>query len=497
MDFSSSTTDPTAGLSVPTQVFSDNVQDLLGVSTLPKNPSAIFTVNSTADVVDDSDNVMTLREAINQANNYQGESLIVFERSLFANPQTITLNLGELNITHNLDIIAPHDQLTGMDLVTVSANKASRVFEIGTDATVTLSGLIIADGGIRVDNLQGSRVAIDNGGGIKNNGALTLDSSIVSNNSITDPSRNNPVSGGGIYNGGTLDVRNSTITGNEAGVGGGISNQGTLIVSNSTLSNNLASQRVTTLGGGIYNTGTAKVLDSTFDDNRIITNAGASGSGIYNAGNFVLSNSTLKNNSTVSAFSDGGGIFNTGTGSLEITNSTLDHNSAKDEGGGLVNNGSVTVNNSTFTGNSAADGGGISNDGIITISNTTISGNSASGKSTLAVSSDSNVNNGGGIYNRGTLTLVSSTLTINSATNGGGIFNSLGSPYSYPDIANVQNTIIASNLLNENGINPDVSGIFTSNGDNLIGDRTGSSGFDALGDVVGTSDNPITQDLLP
>ncbi|MDF5727584.1 MAG: hypothetical protein PUP92_05975 [Rhizonema sp. PD38] len=152
----------------------------------------------------------------------------------------------------------------------------------------------------------------------------------------------------------------------------------------------------------------------------------------------------------------------------------------------------VTVNNSTFTGNSASDAGGISNNGTITISNSTISGNRASGKNTISVLASGNVNNnGGGIYNRGTLTLVSSTLTLNSATNGGGVFNDPGYPYFNPGIANVQNTIIASNLLNENGINPDVSGTFTSNGDNLIGDPTGSSGFDALGDVVGTSDNPI------
>lgn len=36
-----------------------------------------------------------------------------------------------------------------------------------------------------------------------------------------------------------------------------------------------------------------------------------------------------------------------------------------------------------------------------------------------------------------------------------------------------------------------MSGDFISNGYNLIGDGTGSSGFTALGDQVGTSDNPI------
>ena len=46
--------------------------------------------------------------------------------------------------------------------------------------------------------------------------------------------------------------------------------------------------------------------------------------------------------------------------------------------------------------------------------------------------------------------------------------------------------------------NLDVSGIFTSNGYNLIGSSTGSTGFDeTIGDLVGTSDNPIDPRLAP
>lgn len=101
MDLPGSTTDYQSSLSaLSTPIFSDNVQDLLGVG-MPKNPSAIFAVNSTADVVDDSDGVTTLREAINSANANVGDSLIVFDRSVFSTAQTITLNLGELDITHN------------------------------------------------------------------------------------------------------------------------------------------------------------------------------------------------------------------------------------------------------------------------------------------------------------------------------------------------------------------------------------------------------------
>ncbi len=193
----------------PTPVLGDNVQDLLGTGALQVNPSAIITVNSTNDAVDDfNSSVTTLRDAINQANASNGDSMIVFDRSLFTTAQTITLNLGELDITHNASIIAPRDPLTGGDLLTVSGNKASRVFEIETGATVSIDGLIVADGS----------VTNDNGGGIKNSGTLTLDSTIVRNDSATANGYNlrNLVNGngGGIDNSGTMTVYNSTISGN-------------------------------------------------------------------------------------------------------------------------------------------------------------------------------------------------------------------------------------------------------------------------------------------
>ena len=202
MDLSSPTPTPNSPL-VP--VFGDNVQDLLGTGTINVNPSAIITVNSIADTVDDpSSGVTTLRDAINQANGDTGEDLIVFDRELFSTAQTITLNLGELDISHNLDIIAPRDSLTGGDLVTVSGNNASRVLEIGGNATVTLSGLIVADGS----------VIGDDGGGIKNSGILNVSNCTISNNNsaLISGSGGN---GLGIYNNGILTVNNSTIRGNK------------------------------------------------------------------------------------------------------------------------------------------------------------------------------------------------------------------------------------------------------------------------------------------
>ena len=515
---------PTIGASL-TPVFADNVQDLLNVGALNVKPTGIIVVNS----IDDApsvDGVTTLRDAINQANSDAGEDLIVFERSLFSSQQTIRLNLGELDITHNLDIIAPSDSLTGNDLLTVSGNKTTRVFEIEAGATVSLNGLIVSDG----------LVTISNGGGINNSGNLTLDNSIVHNNSTDSRNQSTPEfsdysNGGGIYNSGTINIRNSTISdnvivGRSNSGGSGIYNSGTVVFSNSTLSGNFINDPFISYnsgGGGIYNSnGTVVFSNSTLSNNSVGGGSGigveGGGGGIYNNGGRVeVSNSTLTNNSSYGSNPNGGGIFNSGT--LEVSNSTLSGNSviglynvvkstkgggiytqsgtvlvsnsaivnnrASTGGGGIsIENSSVMVSNSTLSGNlivgsrygnTANDGGGISNGGTLTLNNSTLSGNSA--------------NYGGGIFNSGTLTLLFSTLTQNRATNGSGVYQS--SSTLSPSTTSVRNTIIASNLLNPNGINPDVSGDFISNGYNLIGDSTGSTGFGVTGDIVGTGDNPI------
>ncbi|MBR8836074.1 MAG: hypothetical protein DSM106950_19130 [Stigonema ocellatum SAG 48.90 = DSM 106950] len=428
-------------VSTNTPVFGDNVQDLLNAGLLNVNPTGIIVVNSIDDIPEQP-GVTTLRDAINQANADPGEDLIVFDRSLFSSAQTITLNLGELDITHNLNIIAPKDELTGGDLVTVSGNNASRVFEIGTPATVSLDGLIVANG----------KVTGDNGGGILNSGILTLDNSIVRNDSATGIMVD-AGNGGGIYNSGTLTVNNSTISGNSVTLNGGIGGN----------------------GGGIYNSsGSVEVNNSTISGNRANTLGGSgSGGGIYNSsGSVEVSNSTISDNN---ARVNGGGIYNANAGNLTVSNSTLGGNSAG-SGGGIYNNGTSTVSNSTLNTNSAFLGAGIYNynNSTLEVRNSTLSSNSA-------------LQQGGGIYNGGTLRLVFSTLTLNKAgMSGGGIYGT----------ASVRNTIIALNLKDAVNINIDVSGTFSSNGYNLIGDSTGSTGFDqAIGDIVGTSNNPIDPGL--
>ncbi len=175
------------------------------------------------------------------------------------------------------------------------------------------------------------------------------------------------------------------------------------------------------------------------------------GGGIRNSGTLTVTNSTLSGN-TASGDS-GGGIYNNGT--LTVTNTTLSGNTAT-FGGGIANNGTLTLTNSTLSGNTVTNGGGIFNSGTLTLTNSTLSNNSAS-------------NNGGGIANAGPLTLTNSTISGNSATSGGGIFNtnsaltlnntivanstSGGDCFLFAGTINAQHSLIMDGLACINGTN--------------------------------------------
>ncbi len=180
----------------------------------------------------------------------------------------------------------------------------------------------------------------------------------------------------------TANIGNLTIANGNASSGGGIKNDGTLTVTNSTLSDNVGGIGGGDGGGGIENTGALTVTNSTFSGNSASGDY-AVGGGIGSAGTLTVTNSTFSGNS---ASFDGGGIYNN-SGPLTVTNSTFSGNSAP-FGGGIYNvYGPVKVTNSTFSGNSATTsganggfGGGIENGfyGTLTVTNSTLSGNSAS-----------------------------------------------------------------------------------------------------------------------
>ncbi|WLE96884.1 MAG: choice-of-anchor Q domain-containing protein [Candidatus Electrothrix communis] len=143
------------------------------------------------------------------------------------------------------------------------------------------------------------------------------------------------------------------------------------------------------------------------------------GGGIYsNGGSLTLNNSTVSGNL---AAGNGGGIYSNG-GFLTMTNSTVSENSNSaypygtgiNYGGGIfIDDSIVTLINSTVNRNEAwSSGGGIySNGSTLTLTNSTVSGNSTF------------YDNGGGIYaNSSTLSLTDSTVSENKGFFGGGIY---------------------------------------------------------------------------
>jgi hypothetical protein len=104
---------------------------------------------------------------------------------------------------------------------------------------------------------------------------------------------------------------------------------------------------------------------------------------VNNGGTLTLNNSTVSGNTASGSNVLGGGILN--QGALTITNSTISGNTVSgqgSDGGGIANgpNSMVTLTNSTISGNtSSSKGGGISNFGSqVDIEFCTIYGNEAS-----------------------------------------------------------------------------------------------------------------------
>ena len=167
-------------------------------------------------------------------------------------------------------------------------------------------------------------------------------------------------------------------------------------------------------GAGIYNAGSLTVTSSAIDDNSAMV-----GGGIDNTGSLTVTNSAIDDNSATGSLSGGGGIYN--AGSLTVTSSAIDDNSAygyyeDTYGGGIYNSGTLTVTNSTIDNNSAYSyysGGFGSGGGIYNAGTLTVA------NSTIDNNSANNYGNGssygGGIYNSGTLTVTNSTIDNNSA----------------------------------------------------------------------------------
>ena len=336
---------------------------------------------------------------------------------------------------------------------------------IGADsgAGIYIGGGVAAITSCRIRN----NYAADGGAIALNGGNLTLNSTTVSGNTATGD-------GGGIWIGGSSIV---TLT-NGAGIidnqvpqqaldvdsrGGGIfldSSTSTLqFGANIRIESNQAG-----LGGGIYNRrGAIVTLAGAGNGVNFVGNtARLNGGGILNReGQIRLSDANFTNNRANGTAPNGlgGGIYNYGTqarpSNVFITDVTALRNMSR-VGGWLENgaNGNSRITNAVIAFNLAPMGGGIddSDGGTTVLVNSTVADNSAT--------------TGGGIdlQAAGIISLTNDTIAENSATTGGGIYAQAGASVT------IGNTIVASNT-------DDVSGALTSNGNNLIGNTAGSSGW--------------------
>ena len=205
--------------------------------------------------------------------------------------------------------------------------------------------------------------------------------------------------------------------------------------------------RIFTVPAGV----TAEISGLTLADGRI---TGEFGGGIFNAGTLTVTNSTLSGNvSTPSLIPSGGQLL-----------------PFAGMGGGIYNSGTLTAIDSTLRGNSALEGGGIDNDfsGTMTVTSTTFdrNGSQAGGGGILNLGIGSLVNStfsgnvtsgvGGAIRNSATLAVADSTLSGNSAFTGSGVYTVFG-------VLRVTSSILANDGDN-------LVGSFTSGGHNLFSD---------------------------
>jgi predicted outer membrane repeat protein len=201
-------------------------------------------------------------------------------------------------------------------------------------------------------------------------------------------------------------------------------------------------------GGGIVNYGTLILINSIFAHN-----SAASGGAVSSAGTLTISDGLFSFNSAT----DGGAVSNGGT--MTITSSVFSDNSALAQGGGLAIGGTSstsTIRNSTFLRNSAGGaGGGILNFSTLTIANSTFSGNSTTG------------NNGGGMANGGTATILNSTFSGNSAAISGGALD-MWDPGSGSTTTIVRNTILANSTAGGDCANDSPAQEILDGGNNII-----------------------------
>ena len=235
------------------------------------------------------------------------------------------------------------------------------MFTVSAMSVVDISGVTVRNGLSAISNpgtltLTNTSISDNIGTAIYNEGGtLTVRDSVMADNTSRD-------NGGAIYNRsrGSVTVTNSSFSGNTGNIGGAINNFGDVaifMISNSTFDGN----RSTRWGGAIAASGKLVEIADTTITNNVTAEVG--GGGIVNFTELILTRTMVSRNT---ANNRGGGIWNTSTGTLLATNSTislnrLSGNDTNARGGGIETDtfASTTLVNTTVTENTGVVGPGI------------------------------------------------------------------------------------------------------------------------------------------
>ena len=370
-----------------------------------KLPLTSFVVTTNLDVVDATDGLISLREAITAANTNAPFSDAVAGDAT-GDTITVSEDIRSIDFEETSDGFEITDDLAFNDMLIDATGLQDRLFSITTDESVSLNNLSI----FKTDS--GPSGAISATGG----GDLLIDRTAISSFNV-----NGTLDGAAIFHdSGNLTITNSNFSRNETlGSGGAIySASGNVTITDAEFTFNFAE-----ISGGAIEIvdGVLEVSGSTFgladdfgelSDNvqRGIGGLGGSGNFSGNGGAIHVSGNetrTVINNSSFTgntASSEGGALWNQSGSIMIVRNSTLLDNvtqdsfllteSANDDvaarignasgggGGGIFNNsGRVFTRNVTLTGNGsvAGSGGGLfSAGGRVALNETTFTNNQAS-----------------------------------------------------------------------------------------------------------------------
>ena len=257
---------------------------------VPHAHAATFTVSNLND-----SGAGSLRQALIKANSAAAKDTIIFASGLKG---TLTLTSGELALSSNLTLQGP-----GANVLTLSGNSRSRIFNVSGQGPVAISGLTLTGGnqtgqagydpsaGLPTSGDGGSG-GVAQGGAITNKGVLSLSDCVLKGNHAIggaggsggnyngmipmkggDGGAGGNAQGGAIYNSGFLSLiqtrlQNNTAIGGRGGNGGGGGRSG---------NPGWAAAGGTAQGGAIYNAGQLSQNNAIFNGNSVVAGVGGKG----------------------------------------------------------------------------------------------------------------------------------------------------------------------------------------------------------------------------